>query len=254
MLLAIQPTDDLLESERDRESKRLLTWIVPVSLVLHAVALGSMPNAAARVTSSPPPVVVEMAEPPPPPAPTSTAEAPRPSDVAPPVAPKLVVAARLARAESAPSTATDESPVDFTGMTFSGEGAGVAVAAAAPSLAGTPGPKTAAPVVRSVASAPVVPASSLGRPPRAPGLDAELERNYPAEARRSGISGSATLQVELLQDGRIGKIVPLSESYPGFGSACERTVRAGRWEPPIDREGRAVRTEIKYVCRFEVRG
>jgi hypothetical protein len=45
----------------------------------------------------------------------------------------------------------------------------------------------------------------------------------------------------------------VSETYDGFGSACERTVRAGRWEAPLDREGRAVATEITYVCRFEVR-
>jgi hypothetical protein len=57
----------------------------------------------------------------------------------------------------------------------------------------------------------------------------------------------------LFPDGRIGKVERVSESYSGFGEACERTVRAGRWEPPLDREGHPVGTEIKYVCKFEVR-
>ncbi|MBX3264141.1 MAG: energy transducer TonB, partial [Labilithrix sp.] len=99
----------------------------------------------------------------------------------------------------------------------------------------------------------VVPPSSLSRRPRAPGLDLELERQYPAEARRSGISGTAVLRVRILPDGRVGEVRVQSESWAGFGPACERTVRAARWEPPIDRDGAPVATEITYTCRFEVR-
>src|SRR5262249_45003738 len=94
--------------------------------------------------------------------------------------------------------------------------------------------------------------AELDHPPRAPGLDDELERHYPIEARRSGISGRATIRVELYADGHVGKVELLSESHPGFGRACERTVRAGAWEAPR-REGRPVATEIKYVCKFEIR-
>jgi hypothetical protein len=36
--------------------------------------------------------------------------------------------------------------------------------------------------------------------------------------------------------------------------ACERTVRSAVWEPPIDRAGVRVATEITYTCRFEIRG
>ena len=61
------------------------------------------------------------------------------------------------------------------------------------------------------------------------------------------------LRIEVLADGRLGEVKRLSESYPGFGEACERTVRGARWEPPIDRDGSAVSTEITYTCRFEVR-
>jgi hypothetical protein len=63
----------------------------------------------------------------------------------------------------------------------------------------------------------------------------------------------ATLRVEILADGRVGAAIALSESYSGFADACERTVRTARWEPPLDRDGRTVATEITYTCRFEVR-
>jgi protein TonB len=99
----------------------------------------------------------------------------------------------------------------------------------------------------------IVPASSLSRRPGAPGLDAELERNYPIDARRAGISGTARLRVRILADGRVGKVENVFESHPGFGEACAKTVRAARWEPPLDSDGRAVATEIVYVCKFEVR-
>ena len=251
MLLALQSSDDVIA----REPKSLRGWLLPGSVALHIVAVVALPSGARRAAVVPPPVVFEMSEPPPPaPAPPAS---PPPRD-APPVAPAHAlperVAARRAAPENAPAkTPQEEAPVDFTSTTFSSEGPGMAVGA---QPVGPPAKAPLAPAaapVRVIATAPSVPASALGKPPRAPGLDAELERNYPADARRSGISGTATLQVELLPDGRVGKVVPLSESYPGFGRACDRTVRAGKWEPPIDREGRPVRTEIKYVCKFEVR-
>jgi TonB family protein len=246
MLLAIE------RKEEENESRSLLGWLVPASIGLHVAIVVLLPNAAALEHRAPPPVVLEMADPlpekPPPPPPEPPAETK--------VAPALVPAAQPRAEKPTPAQApvARDTPVDFTGTSFSNDGPGVAVtqgpapATAAP-VAAVPAPRASA----IVAAAPTfVPAASLGRPPRAPGLDAELERNYPAEARRSGISGTATLRVELRPDGRIGKVQRVSESYPGFGDACERTVRNGRWEPPIDREGRSVGTEIRYVCKFEV--
>jgi protein TonB len=250
MLLAIERSDETTDNPRG-----LFGWLVPASIGLHVVAVLVLPSATSLKRVPPPPVVVEMAElppekppPPPEPAPSNPAAAAAP-------APAKATPAR-ARAETpaaAPAPATD-APVDFTGTTFSNDGPGVAVASApapvvAPVATGPTAPRNSAPV------APVptfVPAASLGRPPRAPGLDTELERNYPPDARRSGISGTAVLRVQLMPDGRVGKVDRVSESYPGFGQACERTVRSGRWEPPLDRDGRPVGTEIKYVCRFEV--
>jgi protein TonB len=148
----------------------------------------------------------------------------------------------------------NEGPLDFTASTLSnvarneGEQGGTG-------RGGAPGTRAAAgPSSGPARSEPaIVPVAALGRAPRAPGLDRALERNYPSDARRAGIAGKAVLRVRIQADGRVSVATSLSESYPGFGDACARTVREARWEPPLDREGRAVATEITYVCLFEVR-
>jgi periplasmic protein TonB len=253
MLLAIEKNE-----ENDDEPRSLLGWLVPASIGLHVVAVLVMPGATSLRRGPPPPLVVEMAEPPPAPTPPPPPpeRAPTPEKTSAPARTAAPAAPARARTETPPAaTAQSEAPVDFTGTSFSNDGPGVAVAQGPAPAA--PGPVAAPAAPRR--PAPVdpgptfVPAASLGRPPRAPGLDTQLERNYPAEARRSGISGTAVLRVQLLPDGRVGKVERVSESYSGFGEACERTVRGGRWEPPLDREGRPVGTEIKYVCKFEVR-
>jgi len=244
----------------------LFRWILPASVALHVVVFAWLPSASRSVTSAPlPPVVLEVAEPPlppPPPKPEERLPAPEP-EVAPvpPVrnaSPARAVARDVApRATQEPAAAApaSDAPMDFTSTVFSNDGPGLAVggggsSGAAPARAAGParsvGPKSPAPPR-------VVPPSSLARRPRAPGLDAELERQYPAEARRSGISGSAVLRVRILPDGRVSEVHIQSESWTGFGPACVRTVRAARWEPPIDRDGTPVATEITYTCRFEVR-
>jgi periplasmic protein TonB len=246
MLLAIRTT------EEESEAQALFRWLLPASVALHALVVVAMPTST-RPGPAPPSTVVVMSELPPEPKPLP--EPPKAPEAAPaPAAPARAAPTRRDEARPPPVTAA---AVDFTGTVFSNDGPGVAVTRgeAAPE---TPAPRSPVPSAPPAPPAPppppaLVPAAALGRPPRAPGLDTELERNYPLDARRSGISGTAVLGVELLPDGRVGKVARTSESHPGFGAACERTVRSGRWEPPIDREGRAVRTEIKYVCKFEVR-
>ncbi|WP_394823655.1 TonB family protein [Pendulispora albinea] len=93
----------------------------------------------------------------------------------------------------------------------------------------------------------------LSRAPRPPNLDDALERNYPKSARMQGIGGTAVLRAQILPDGRIGVVRRTSESFAGFGEACERTLRSANWSPPIDRAGLPVGTEITYTCRFDVR-
>lgn len=242
----------------------LLRWILPASVALHVVVFAWMPSASRSTASPPPPpLVLEVVDPPPPPPPPpKVAEEPAPEPVA-TAAPartalpsKATPASAPRAAQEAPASApASEAPMDFTSTVFSNDGPGLAVGGGGPRGAAPVPAATAARSVARAAPAPprLVPPSSLARRPRAPGLDVELERQYPAEARRSGISGSAVLRVRILPDGRVGEVHIMSESWKGFGPACERTVRAARWEPPIDRDGTPVATEITYTCRFEVR-
>ena len=235
-----------------------LGWIVPLSLVVHAVVITALPAARRAVAKlPPPPVVLDFApppEPPPPPPPAPEPE-PTPAPAAAPVA-RVASAPVAARAEAPRAAATNDAPagpVDFTSTTFSGDGAGVAVGGGGGGGGGTAPAAAKAPAAAVAAGPRLVDARSLARKPRAPGLDAELERQYPAEARRSGIAGTAVLRVRILPDGRVGPVNVVSTTWAGFGPACERTVRAAQWEAPLDREGSAVATEITYTCRFEVR-
>jgi TonB family protein len=83
-------------------------------------------------------------------------------------------------------------------------------------------------------------------------LDAALRNNYPSEARRRGIAGSASVRARIDADGIVREVTPLNETFPGFGEACRRTVRGSKWSPPRDGSGRQVATRIRYTCRFVV--
>lgn len=234
------------------EERGHLGWVLVVSLAAHVAIVRVVPGEPRpprlfvppiELAELPPPAEPEPppAEPEPEPEPAAArAEAPRTS-----AAPK-VLRPQVSEASASAGPRIDD-VVDFTDAPLSN------AAPVGEAGAGT-GPSSGAPSAPRVASAPTfVPAASLSRPPRAPSLDAELERSYPPEARRAGISGKAVLRVAILADGRVGKVARVSETYAGFGEACERTVRSARWEPPLDRDGRPVATEITYVCRFEVR-
>jgi len=81
-----------------------------------------------------------------------------------------------------------------------------------------------------------------------------LERNYPQKPAGAGVSGSATLRVQIMPDGPWAPCARLSETYPGFGEAASARSESGLWGASLDRQGRPAATEITYACRFEVRG
>jgi TonB family protein len=216
------------------------------SIVFHAALVLLLPAERATPSFATPIELVELPAAPPPPAPVT-----KPADTA------RATLARKARSVAAPTTAPARTaksvsapvpPADFT----------------SPVLASADGHDPSFPAARtspakaaSARSAPdrgprFVRVADLARAPRAPALDRALVKNYPAPARRSGISGKAVLRVRILPNGRVGAIRHVSESFAGFGAACERTVRSAAWEPPIDRAGTRVATEVTYTCRFQI--
>jgi TonB family protein len=98
----------------------------------------------------------------------------------------------------------------------------------------------------------LVPLRNLSARTRPPSLDGALRANYPPAARAQGIGGNATVRARISSVGVAGSVRVVSESFPGFGEACRRTVSGSRWTPPQDATGRAVATEIVYRCRFVV--
>lgn len=239
--------------------------VVAVSVVLHAGAVALLPTSR-TARAAPAVMVVEVAEltaPPPPvaPPPETPPEA-SPEQPLPRPKPRGNPTAAASRAPSTPSRTAPsaaepgpEVPVDFTSTVLSSaDGPGVAISQGPLGAARTSGRGAAGSggAAAPAAGPRLVALGDLSSAPVPPALDRALANNYPPEARRSGISGTALLRVRILPDGRVGAVRRVSETYPGFGEACARTVRSAAWTPPVDRAGRRVATELTYRCRFEV--
>ena len=200
------------------------------------------------------------------------APAPLPAAAAPVPAPthateRRRVVARPARplpaptASAAPSPAA-EAPVDLTGVTLT-DGSGSAWASAVGNGAPMTGPLAAPRAGRSASNArpsggsgesppALVALTNLGHPPEPPALEAALEREYPPDARREGVSGQAVVAARVRPDGGVDQIRLLEVTAPAFGDSCRRILAASHWSPPLDRDGRPCATVVRYTCRFEV--
>jgi TonB family protein len=248
--------------------RRLLPWTIVVSLLLHGVAFASLRPAPPRSEPrprktqlrfevvSPPPK--ELAAPPPeapkpeplPPQPAKLK--PRAADAAPPPLPEVA-----APAPTPPVVVND-------GVTLAGDGTGNAFSMPlgnGGSLEPTARPRLPAPLnvpapTRPVPAAPseppLVAVGDLSARPSPPSLAGALERNYPPDARRRGLSGTAKVRARIDSDGVVRRVSLVEESGAGFGTACSRTLTGSRWAAPKDKAGRPVATEIRYTCRFVV--
>lgn len=239
--------------------RRLLPWTLAISFLLHGVAYASLDAGPAALKPAQRKTqlrfdVVEKVKP----APTPTQpepERPRPK-------PKRAPAAK---AEAVPPAADvpPPPPVESNhGVTLSGDGAAPTFAmplgsggslepirARVPTAVNVPAPVATIPARVEPA---LVPVGDLSARPAPPALGPALERNYPPEARRRGLSGSARVRARIDADGLVRRVSLLEESAPGFGEACSRTLSGSRWAAPKDKAGRAVATEIRYTCRFVV--
>lgn len=245
--------------------------VIAASIAAHVLAIAVLPSADGTpappraptlITISTPPPAPPAPPPPPPvvePAPTETVAA----RTSVPRSPRPVARRRVAPppqvAAAAPPPASD-APVEFTGVTLSNDGASWS----SPTGNGEPmtGPiatPAPAPVSPSRERGPgggtgdrVVAVGDLSRPPKAPDLDDALAANYPAEARRAGTTGQAVVRARILADGSVGTIRVVSESGPGFGAACRRTLAGSHWQSPLDARSQPVMTDIRYTCTFAV--
>jgi TonB family protein len=142
----------------------------------------------------------------------------------------------------------DAGPVSLSGVVLSNVNA--APTRSLPSL--TPALPAVAPKPVVMGAPAWVPMADLSQKPQPPALDTSLLRNYPAEHRRNGTPGDASVELMLSENGSVASARVTRESAPGFGDACRRTLLPSRWSPPLDRSGRAVKTRVTYRCRFTV--
>jgi len=242
---------------------RFLSVAFVASSVLHGFAYASLGLAPRRASpklaaSS---VVFEVHE-----APRFETK-PEPVKPVPSDEPKPVERRAAAPAPTAPTPEPAKAPVDLSGVTLTnadGVGGFAMPTGDGSERSGPLGPlgpkpaltqqKAVSPVASVVGrTAPELVASKdLSEHPQAPSLEAALRGLYPDEARRRSISGTASLRVRIATDGRVREASVLSESFAGFGNACQKAVLGSRWSPPRDRDGRAVQTEVRYTCRFVV--
>jgi periplasmic protein TonB len=248
--------------EDESMKRRLLPWTIVVSFLLHGVAYASLaaapsaPKPGHRKTELRFDVVTHQKpkelEPPP----EQKPEAPKPKARAPEPKPEPV-AATPAPPEAVPPSSSD-------GVTLAGDGAGNAFSTPlgnggtldptrshAPAPVNLPTPVKPAPS-SAVTEPPIVAVGDLSARPSPPSLADALERNYPVDARRRGLSGVAKVRARIDPDGVVRRISLIGESAAGFGGACSRTLNGSRWAAPKDKAGRSVATEIRYTCRFVV--
>jgi TonB family protein len=96
--------------------------------------------------------------------------------------------------------------------------------------------------------------SELAEKPIPPVLDTKLRANYPASAKRQGLSGTAKVRARVDADGIVRQASMLFESGEGFGAACRQTLIGSHWSTPRDRAGMPVATQVHYTCQFRVDG
>jgi TonB family protein len=249
-------------------TKPLLLGAFGASLALHGVAYASLighpsdPPAPSSLVSTVSFEVTAMTPPEP-----RTPKLPDTSGSVTPEraqAPNSKPAARTAIASPAPAARQVASPaLDLSGVTLTNEaesgfsmpvgdgsalhgpiGLGGAHADIANAAAARPAVTTASPAL--------VAARDLSEHPRPPALEGLLRANYPDEAKRRGLAGTASVRARIDADGVVRSARVVGESTAGFASACRRTVLGSRWSAPRAQNGDAVATEIVYTCHFEV--
>jgi protein TonB len=258
-----------MTSSREDEpmtKRRLMPATIVVSLLLHGAAYASLHAPAPAVKAqrqktqlrfdvvSPPKPEPEAAPEPPPLEPEPPK--PKPKPAAPEPRPTV---------SEPPAAAPAAEPPPSTGVTLAGDGPGNAFSMPlgnggaldptarprAPLPVNVPAPTKPAPSPVP-AEPPLVAVGDLSSKPSPPSLSSALERNYPPDARRRGLSGAAKVRARIDADGVVRRVTLIEESGAGFGVACSRTLTGSRWAAPKDKAGRSVATEIRYTCRFVV--
>ncbi len=204
------------------------------------------PEPEAEPEIEPPPRPPPPREPPPEPPPDTPPEPPPPAEETPVAFDNIVLTNDQGDSSFAvaPGSGVErEGPIGPPGEPTGRRQRGVA--------GGTPGGTGSADAPRGPRIVAMADVSRRPEPP--PNMRDILRRNYPAEARQQSIEGVARVRIQINPDGTLTLLGTISETWAGFGAACERTLRqGGRWRAPQDESGQAVGVRSHYTCEFEL--
>jgi protein TonB len=244
-----------------------------MSMGTHMALLGLLGFVPVPTFDEPTKVEMEIVEPEPPPAAPEPEPEVKPEPEPEPEPPKPKLVPKIAAPKPAdPPPQNDpkpaaEAPVDLTGVTLTGDdgaswtsvvGNGEALqgpSARIGKVTGRDRAGSADGVVGGKGTGPaLVGEESLSRRPVPPGdLNSVLEQNFPSRASAQGVAGSAVVKLRILPDGRVVPVQIVRETGDyGFGKTCMRVLGQSRWQPPLDKRGQPVATEIRFTCDFEV--
>jgi hypothetical protein len=246
-----------------RRAWTLFGWGVAVSAHLFAAGLAFTEHRATARSPQPQPLELELAQPEPPPAAVVLPLPPQPTEhvlvkaaAAAPPQPARVGALITAKADPAPSRATDE-PVDFThdpGVLGFGSGV-VAIGGKAqvgPAHAQL-SPGAASTGTRGLGSRPageqLTPVSDLSQKPRLAESD-PCRGYFPAGATDD--VATAAVMVTIGRSGAVSSVQLLAESpaKQGFGGAARTCMASKHFSPGLDRDGNKAATAIRVNIRF----
>jgi protein TonB len=238
-------------------------WPVVASVLAasaHAALAYSLSRAAppARYVVAPEPIEVvpidSPAPPPPPPPPPPPAPEPPPREAPPPSTP-AAAPPPAAAAAALTHTAEPEQPVDFSDQLVTGT--------AAIYQGGTTASGSAKPAARAARAEAGPAASGAGRAPSSGvgtldrsrpasvlgGLDWRCP--FPEEADVAGVDRAlAKIRVDIDAAGNVRNVVVVHDPGHGFGRAAERCARGKRFDAALDRNGRAIATQVAVGVRF----
>jgi len=254
-------------------------WVV-LAIATHALFLGLMPNAPMGSGIEDPLNVVAVAiideeplvaEPEPEEESPEPEEPAEPEPVKPPPEPKTFKAPKEPpKAPEEPPAAAPETPVAFDNIVLTNEGDEPSSWAMDPGsgesregpigrpdavVTGRSRDGTVGGIIGGTGIGVIVDVGDLSRQPIPPSLKRKLEKLYPKKARQEGIEGEVVIRLQIAPDGLPAKIRLISEDPAGYelGQACIKTLRGEKWQPPIDKAGKAVTSRVTYRCGFEIR-
>ena len=234
-------------------------WPLVTSLLATAAHAALAYSLARAASPSPPaalpePLDVVRVDPPAPPPPPPPPPPPAPPSEPPPPSAPAAARAPAAAAAAMTQTAPPEQPVDFSDELVIG------------SAASYQGGTTAAGPVRTAPGSIAHPVGSISGGGKAAARGAGvLDRSraasvmggldwrcpFPEEANVAGVDRAlAKIRVEIDAAGHVRNVLVVHDPGHGFGRAAERCARSKRFHAALDRDGRAVPTQVAVGVRF----